>query len=1101
MDGPRHPQQADASVVAKDDLNPFPADSSKYIASHAPASEYSLVKRHHSDEDEEPGPKRQHVVETDTDDLDLDALLAQLQQHTDQASIPVQEGAKDSQNKQQFETELSIEQQLKGALSSLQDLEVEGGDEDDNSDVEGAALALDQLSEILNSSKRTEEQQNMDPDSEASKYASFPQQNSSAAAEEQSKMPSHETQSSFGDPTTSYPSKESSKCSGTEPSNSRQALLARMPHPPAGASGTLPPMPPPPAALNSPTAPLTSVELSRGAFQSSNAGAGSNSRVLSSHMHRIYTPTFSEPPSLPKSYESALADQVDALSTKMDEGELEESHMALHLNDNQTVLQARQRSIPLLDSLAVQILDVLSFSHYQETLATVMQPESERGIAYRLLLDAFEDVKRLYGKWKTNSSRDKAEPKPDEVRPFLSHNIPGVEPSRQNITTLQRANLATFVAAIFGTIEIGFWELDQWFLKIFVPDYGRLLKQQANIYLDLKTQAYISAVESSGDPDLRSAALEHLFPDDLEAKMKDSLCERLILAPSEQDFVAKCHRRKENIKAENDQDLSAKYHWVPFLREVSDYISRNHYTLLPQRKAASGGADSAGAPGPVPASPRNYAPPRKHSSHSQTRVCETSTSYTIQAGADQETAQKSCGSAHDTEVQISSVKASEHGDPKFENENKSRAVSVPASTATQNGDKSPRTKSSESTTEQLSSTPKTRPDIPAEGHPLFPPLPKQVIPPPSLLNSDSQHHDSVPQQGYERSRRPGPRPHYQAPVAANNPADTLAVYEAAKASAEGTDAIRPKTSMFTTRRTWTKEEEEALLKGMDRVQGPYWAQILELYGPGGKISEVLKDRSQVQLKDKARNLKMFFLRLGLPIPAVFQYVTGDYEARRTSGKKVKERKQARLALSDLSHQTNSQLAQQRSSQQQPSIHAGPPLNDKPQQTSKLAEVGLEKANASRIRGSASSPPHDESASGDAISAQSCSQEKTLRSSLNDPLIIEKKDDSQKENKKASSGVDQGITTSTEYHNSTPSHNESPQPLSKIPPNSGDSSISQDKSEVLPHKSQSFSERTDAKDRKAQESQNGTVSIDNDEDDKEEDISAILNRMGEYVDNH
>ncbi|KNC31699.1 hypothetical protein FF38_03780 [Lucilia cuprina] len=74
---------------------------------------------------------------------------------------------------------------------------------------------------------------------------------------------------------------------------------------------------------------------------------------------------------------------------------------------------------------------------------------------------------------------------------------------------------------------------------------------------------------------------------------------------------------------------------------------------------------------------------------------------------------------------------------------------------------------------------------------------------------------------------------------------------------------------------------------MDRVQGPYWAQILELYGPGGKISEVLKDRSQVQLKDKARNLKMLFVRLGFPIPAVFQYVTGDYASRRSSARKGK----------------------------------------------------------------------------------------------------------------------------------------------------------------------------------------------------------------------
>uniref|UniRef100_UPI0015516324 Telomeric DNA-binding factor trf1 n=1 Tax=Schizosaccharomyces pombe (strain 972 / ATCC 24843) TaxID=284812 RepID=UPI0015516324 len=75
--------------------------------------------------------------------------------------------------------------------------------------------------------------------------------------------------------------------------------------------------------------------------------------------------------------------------------------------------------------------------------------------------------------------------------------------------------------------------------------------------------------------------------------------------------------------------------------------------------------------------------------------------------------------------------------------------------------------------------------------------------------------------------------------------------------------------------SWTKEEEEALLDGMDLVKGPRWSQILELYGPGGKKSEVLKYRNQVQLKDKARNMKLFFLKSGQVVPAALQCVTGD----------------------------------------------------------------------------------------------------------------------------------------------------------------------------------------------------------------------------------
>ncbi|KAL8966757.1 MAG: hypothetical protein Q9183_003223, partial [Haloplaca sp. 2 TL-2023] len=65
------------------------------------------------------------------------------------------------------------------------------------------------------------------------------------------------------------------------------------------------------------------------------------------------------------------------------------------------------------------------------------------------------------------------------------------------------------------------------------------------------------------------------------------------------------------------------------------------------------------------------------------------------------------------------------------------------------------------------------------------------------------------------------------------------------------------------RRPWTTEEENALMFGLDHVKGPHWSQILAMYGPGGTFNETLKDRNQVQLKDKARNLKLFFLKSGI----------------------------------------------------------------------------------------------------------------------------------------------------------------------------------------------------------------------------------------------
>ncbi|KAK7677107.1 hypothetical protein QCA50_019921 [Cerrena zonata] len=89
--------------------------------------------------------------------------------------------------------------------------------------------------------------------------------------------------------------------------------------------------------------------------------------------------------------------------------------------------------------------------------------------------------------------------------------------------------------------------------------------------------------------------------------------------------------------------------------------------------------------------------------------------------------------------------------------------------------------------------------------------------------------------------------------------------------------INPSTNVKSLhRRPWSREEEKALRHALE-LKGPAWSVILELFGAGGKISEALKNRTQVQLKDKARNWKMFFLKSGLPVPTYLQKVTGDLE--------------------------------------------------------------------------------------------------------------------------------------------------------------------------------------------------------------------------------
>ena len=111
-------------------------------------------------------------------------------------------------------------------------------------------------------------------------------------------------------------------------------------------------------------------------------------------------------------------------------------------------------------------------------------------------------------------------------------------------------------------------------------------------------------------------------------------------------------------------------------------------------------------------------------------------------------------------------------------------------------------------------------------------------------------------------------------------APTSVLYERARQAATAKSSPNARrTGHPSQRRPWTIEEENSLMAGLDRVKGPHWSQILAMFGPGGTINEVLKDRNQVQLKDKARNLKLFFLKSGIEVPYYLQFVTGELRTR------------------------------------------------------------------------------------------------------------------------------------------------------------------------------------------------------------------------------
>lgn len=404
-----------------------------------------------------------------------------------------------------------------------------------------------------------------------------------------------------------------------------------------------------------------------------------------------------------------------------------------------TASRLQKNCIPILLSLSNQVLEVLGCGRYQDTLNTVIKPDSQQGRAYQQLLHLFEETKIIYSedKFLTISAED------DNLRK----------------TAYQRANLATFAAAVFGSIQVGFYHLNKRFTDCFVGPEGKFLKAHSILYLDLKTQAYISAMGQLEKS--QEEILDQLFP------IRD---QNEGATPTEADFNNKCQRRRQILQEADDlQELTVRYSWIAFMKDVHEYISKliAHNSTITSRPT-SASQNSA-----------NAAATTVNGDHNGTGDLETgSDSY------------------------------------------------------------------SQSTGEGQLKRPRAR-------------------------------------------RRAIPRPSQGVPMS-----DAAAAYEAAR----DTQRNRPGVPSTFSRRPWTKQEEEALLKGLDKVQGPYWAQILELHGPGGSDSEILKDRTQVQLKDKARNLKLFFIKCGLPLPAVFEYVTGNIHSRRATAQKVKEKQKADEAL-------------------------------------------------------------------------------------------------------------------------------------------------------------------------------------------------------------
>ncbi|WPK26182.1 hypothetical protein PUMCH_003530 [Australozyma saopauloensis] len=447
-------------------------------------------------------------------------------------------------------------------------------------------------------------------------------------------------------------------------------------------------------------------------------------------------------------------------------------------------------TLPVLDNLATQLLRYFAVGPYQKIIDLASSPDTAQGAAFRDLASLFEVTKRLYS----------------EEDPFITveHLAPGMwkegdktlsvfRNREQSIeSTLRKVNLATFLAATLGLLEAGFFHLNEAFLSVFCPlnnldpansmsnmspsnmslqsnvnavigdKVGKIFKPQATLYLDLKTQAFISGLVAGERS--REAILEDVFPSNLE----EVLLERRgvkTLSPTEIDFVNRCKSRKDTLLKSESENFGEQFEWFAFLKDLFDLVCKDMSILIWGKKTRS----------------------------SASRVDRSIASSRISSQID------------------SSL--TPHSDEALQNLSGNLLLQESV------GNSAP----------SIGSPPVHGPDS-------------------NDLSNNQEIKDITA--GLLPSEIQEQQIHLR---------------------------INPGISgRVPNRRPWTREEEKALRYALE-LKGPHWSTILELFGQGGQINESLKNRTQVQLKDKARNWKMFFLKSRLPVPEYLKKVTGDLD--------------------------------------------------------------------------------------------------------------------------------------------------------------------------------------------------------------------------------
>jgi hypothetical protein len=245
------------------------------------------------------------------------------------------------------------------------------------------------------------------------------------------------------------------------------------------------------------------------------------------------------------------------------------------------IQKKRSQDIKELDTLGGKILELLGQMTTQDAMGLVAdlallksnhEPYSPAPAEYQRLQEQFVPLQSRFSP-------------PGALISIAPLNLS----SAQEIQGLRKANEAIFCSGIFAG-GLGQRVLDQSFLETFVPFSGSLSEMQANIWLELKTRAFITAMQGKVAP--AQTIMLDLFPPDMANKMLARRPGSTVLLRGEEEFLTSLKDRKSVLQDHVDRNvvaqLDALFPYIKLGKAVTNYLIETHVKpVQPPREIAA----------------------------------------------------------------------------------------------------------------------------------------------------------------------------------------------------------------------------------------------------------------------------------------------------------------------------------------------------------------------------------------------------------------------------------------------------------------------------------------------------------------------------------